>query len=64
MLASEYRTDMAISMGHDLQRVPYRDRSWLGYKTRTSELFIFFIYNNFTSTATNITTNNNDTHLN
>jgi len=24
-------------MGQDTQRVPFRDRSWLGYKTRSSK---------------------------
>lgn len=32
--------EKAMVMGQDLQRVGFKDRSWLGYKTRSSELLL------------------------
>lgn len=29
--------ERAITMGQDVERVPYKDRSWLGYRTRSSK---------------------------
>ena len=31
-------------MGQDLQRVGFKDRSWLGYKTRSSELLLNYLW--------------------
>lgn len=28
-------TDRAVALGQDLSKIPFKDRSWLGYKTRS-----------------------------
>lgn len=32
--------DRAVQLGQDLQKIPFKDRSWLGYKTRSSKFEI------------------------
>lgn len=32
--------DRAVQLGQDLQKIPFKDRSWLGYKTRSSKFKI------------------------
>ena len=29
--------DRAVALGQDLSKIPFKDRSWLGYKTRSRE---------------------------
>ena len=33
-------TDRAIALGQDLSKIPFKDRSWLGYKTRSSKSLV------------------------
>jgi len=32
-----FASERAVSLGQDTQRIPFKDRSWLGYKTRSSK---------------------------
>ena len=33
-------SERAASLGQDLQKIPYKDRSWLGYKTRSRDALL------------------------
>ena len=33
-------TERAASLGQDLQKIPFKDRSWLGYKTRSRDALL------------------------
>lgn len=33
-------TERASSLGQDLQKIPFKDRSWLGYKTRSRDALL------------------------
>lgn len=35
--------DRAVQLGQDLQKIPFKDRSWLGYKTRSSKFKIKWV---------------------
>ena len=32
-----FSTERATALGQDLQTIPFKDKSWLGYKTRSSK---------------------------
>lgn len=36
----KFLLDRAVQLGQDLQKIPFKDRSWLGYKTRSSKFEI------------------------
>ena len=36
-------SDRAVALGQDLSKIPFKDRSWLGYKTRSRESVLFII---------------------
>jgi len=33
-------TERAVSLGQDMRKIPFQDRSWLGYQTRSSKWLI------------------------
>lgn len=35
-----FPTERASSLGQDLQKIPFKDRSWLGYKTRSRDALL------------------------